>query len=135
MSVTSIQNAWNGASENVTAEFTRQGNQSQLAILCSGFRCNTINLGTVALGDTGTHYVSGGFGGGTVDLNATMVASTNAAGQTVITVTLTQSSGSLSTVNGNTTLIWTPSGAATSTTGVACATTAVTQTGSPKKNF
>ena len=45
-----------------------------------------------------------------MDLNATMVASTNAAGQTVITVTLTQSSGSLSTVNGNTTLIWTPSG-------------------------
>jgi len=136
MSVASIQNGWNGAAENVTAEFTRQGNQSQLAVLCNGFRCNMINLGTVALGDSsGTRYVNGGFGGGTVDLNATMAASINAAGQTVITVTLTQSSGSLSTVNGNSTLMWTPSGAATNTTGVACATTAVTQTGAPKKNF
>jgi type II secretory pathway pseudopilin PulG len=135
MSVDSIQHNWNGASETVTAEFTRQGSQSQLAILCTGRRCNTINIGTVALGDTGTHYVNGGFGGGTVDLNATMVASTNAAGQTVITVTLTPSSGSLSTVNTNTILTWTPSGSATSTTGVACATTAVNESGAPKKNF
>jgi type II secretory pathway pseudopilin PulG len=135
MSVNSIQNGWNGASETVTAEFTRQGSQTQLAVLCTGFRCNTINVGTVALGDTGSHYVNGGFGGGTVDLNATMVASTNAAGQTVITVTLSQSSGSLSTVNGNTTLAWTPNGNATNTTGVACATTAVNESGVPKKNF
>ncbi len=137
MSIASIQAGWNGAQENVTAEFTRQGNQSQLAVLCTGgFRCNPINLGTVALGDTGaTRYVNGGFGGGTVDLNATMVASTNAAGQTVVTVTLTQSSGSLTTVNGNTTLTWTPSASATNTTGVASATTVVTQSGPPKKNF
>ena len=131
MSVNSIQGGWNGTQEPVTAEFTRQGTQTQLAIICSGFRCNTINLGTVTLGDTsGMRYTNG-----MVDLTATMTASTNGAGQTVITITLTQSSGSLSTVNGNTTLIWTPSGNATNTAGVACATTAVTEMTAPRKNF
>ncbi len=131
MSVNSIQNGWNGASEGVTAEFSRQGNQTQLTIMCNGFRCNTINVGTVALGDTsGNRYTNG-----TVDLNATMAASTNGAGQTVITVTLTPSSGGLSTVNGNTSLVWTPSGTATNTTGTACATTAVPETTAPRKNF
>jgi len=133
MSVNTIQNGWNGTQETVTAEFTRQGNQTQLAILCSGFRCNAINLGTVMLGDTsGTRYVNGF---GTIDLNATMTMSTNAGGQTVVTVTLTQSSGSLSAVNGNTTLTWTPSGNVTNTAGVACATTAVPESGAPKRNF
>ena len=133
MRVSTIQTGWSGASETVTAEFSRQGNQTQLAILCSGFRCNTINLGTVALGDTsGTRYVNGF---GTVDLTATMVATTNAAGQTVVTVTLTQSSGSLSTVNGNTSLVWSPSGSVTNNAGVATSTTAVTQANSPKRNF
>jgi hypothetical protein len=135
MKVSTIQNGWNGTSENVTAEFTRQGNQTQLAILCTGNRCNPINLGTVALGDTsGTHYVNG-FGNSTVDLNATMVTSTNAAGQTVVTVTLTPSSGNLSTVNANTSLVWSPSAAATNNAGVACSTTAFTQANSPKRNF
>jgi hypothetical protein len=135
MKVSSIQNGWSGSSENVTAEFTRQGGgQTQLAILCNGFRCATINLGTVALGDaSGPHYVNGF--GNTVDLNATMAASTNAAGQTVVTVTLTQSSGSLSTVSGNTALTWTPSTSATNPAGVACAGTPVTESGSPKRNF
>ncbi|HEY5025183.1 MAG TPA: hypothetical protein VII76_09420, partial [Acidimicrobiales bacterium] len=134
MSVTSIQNGWSGTSENVTAEFTRQGNQTQLAILCTGgFRCNTINLGTVTLGDTlGTRYVNGF---GAVDVNATMAMTTNGAGQTVITITLTQSSGSLSTVNGNTSLMWNPSATATNTGGLACATTAVPEQTAPRKNF
>ncbi len=133
MSIASIQGGWNGSPENVTAAFSRQGNQTQLAIRCSGFRCNPINLGTVDLGDTsGSRYVNGF---GTVDLNATMAASTNGAGQTVITITLTGSSGSLSTVNGNTTLMWTPSANATNPGGVACATTAVPETTAPKRNF
>ena len=132
MKVSSIQTGWNGTSEGVTAAFTRQGNQTQLAIVCAG-RCNPINLGTVALGDTsGTRYVNGF---GNVDLSATMVETTNAAGQTVVTVTLTQSSGSLSTVNGNTSLVWSPSATATNNAGVACSTTAVTQANSPKRNF
>jgi len=132
MSVNSIQNGWNGASESVTAEFSRQGNQTQLAVLCTGgFRCNAINLGTVTLGDTsGNRYTNG-----TVDVTATMAASTNGAGQTVVTVTLTQSSGSLSTVNGNTSLVWSPSGTATNTAGTACATAAVPETTAPRKNF
>jgi hypothetical protein len=134
MKVSTIQTGWTGAAETVTAEFSRQGNQTQLAILCTGFRCNTINLGMVALGDSaGTRYVNGF--GNPVDLNATMVATTNAAGQTVVTVTLTQSSGSLSTVNSNTSLVWSPSGIVTNNAGVACSTTAVTQANAPKRNF
>jgi len=133
MSVNSIQNGWNGNQQNVAAEFTRQGNQTQLAILCTGRRCNNINLGTVTLGDTpGNRYTNG-----TVGLNATMAASTNGAGQTVITITLTQSSFALSTVNGKTTLTWTPSANATNTAvpGVACATTPVTEATAPIANF
>jgi hypothetical protein len=133
MSIASIQGGWNGSQENVTAEFSRQGNQTQLAILCSGRRCNPINLGTVMLGDTsGQRYVNGF--GNTVDLDATMAATTNGAGQTVITITLTESGG-LSTVPGNTTLVWTPSGNVTNTGGVACATTVATEATAPRKNF
>jgi hypothetical protein len=133
MSVNSIQNHWSGASETVTAEFTRQGTQTQLAIVCSGFGCSTINLGTVNLGDSaGARYLNGF---GAVDLTATMASTTNAAGQTVVTVTLTQSSGSLSAVSGNTALTWTPSGSATSTGGVASATAPVPEMNSPKRNF
>ncbi|HVA02369.1 MAG TPA: prepilin-type N-terminal cleavage/methylation domain-containing protein [Acidimicrobiales bacterium] len=133
MKVGTIQNGWAGGSEAVTAEFTRQGSQTQLTISCSGRRCNTINLGTVTLGDnSGTRYVNGFR---TVDLNATMVMTTNAAGQTVVTVTLTLSSDSVSTVNGNTSLIWTPSANVTNSAGVASATTAVTEMNSPERNF
>ncbi len=54
-----------------------------------GFRCNNPNLGTVSLGDTGSsHYIAGSFFGNTVTLSATLTASTNAAGQTVITIAL-----------------------------------------------
>ena len=132
MSLDSIQNNWNGSSEAVTAEFARQGSQSQLTILCNGRRCSTINLGTVNLGDTGTRYVNSG---NPVDVNASMAASVNAAGQTVITITLGLPNGSLTTVGVNTTLTWNPSSQATNTSGAACATATVTESGAPKKNF
>ena len=138
MSLTSIMSGWTGNSVSVLAEFTRTNGQTKLNIQCNTFRCNNDpNLGTVNLGDaSGTHYLNGGgFNGSTVDLNATMVASTDAAGQTVITITLTQSSNSFNTVNGNTTLSWSPDNGATNTAGVAVATTTVTESGSPKKNF
>jgi len=137
MSLTSILPGWNGSSTPVVAEFNRTSGQTQLTIQCSGFRCNDPNLGTVNLGDaTGTHYLNGGgFGGTTVDLNAAMAASTNAAGQTVITITLSQSNNQFNAVSATTTLTWSPSASATSTGGVACATTSVTESGAPKKNF
>ena len=137
MSLTSILSGWNGSSVNEVAQFTRTNGQTQLTVQCSGSRCNDPNLGTVNLGDaSGTHYLAGGgFQGTTVDLNATMVASTNAAGQTVITITLTQSSNSFITVSGNTTLTWTPDNGATNTAGTPVATTTMTESGSPKKNF
>ncbi len=136
MSITSIQRGWSGASEAVTAQFSRVGSQTQLSIACTGGGfggCSTINLGTVNLGDTGSSHYTSGFG--TVDVTATMAASTNAAGQTVITITLTQSSGSFSAVSGTTALTWTPSNAATNPTGVACAMTPINEVGAPKANF
>jgi hypothetical protein len=136
MSASSIMNGWNGSSTNVTATFTRQTGATSLAIQCTGFRCNDPNLGTVTLGDTGvSHYITGSFFGNSVSLAATMTMTTNAGGQSVVTITLMQSSGNFSAVAGNTALTWTPSAAATNIALVPCATTPVTESGSPKANF
>jgi len=136
MSANSIMNGWNGSSVSVTAALTRQMGATSLAIQCTGFRCNNPNLGTVALGDIGaSHYIAGSIFGNTVSLAATMTMTTNASGQSVVTIMLTQSSGSISAVAGNTTLTWTPSNAATNTAGAPCAATPVTESGSPKANF
>jgi hypothetical protein len=139
----SLNSIYNGLTLNnpvtVNAVLSRSNGATSLTIQCTARFCNNPNLGTVSLGDTGaSHYIAGGIFGGTntVTLTATMVASTNAAGQTVITITLTQSNNSsISAVAGNTTLMWTPSNGATNPTGVACATTPITETGAPKANF
>ena len=139
MSLNSIMNGLTlNSPVNVSAVFTRSNGATSLTIQCTGFRCNNPNLGSVSLGDTGaSHYIAGGnFGNSnTVTLSATLTASTNAAGQTVVTIALTGSSGSFSTVPGTTTLVWTPSNQATNPAGTACATTAVTESGAPKANF
>jgi len=136
MAPSSIMNGLNlNQPVNVTAVFSRQTGATSLTIQCTGFRCQNPNLGTVSLGDTaGSHYV-GLFG--MVSLNATMVLTTNSSGQSVITITLTQSNGGLSAVSGNTTLTWSPSSSATNAASppVACATTPVTEVGAPKANF
>ena len=106
-SIYPVRGGWNGSSVSVNAVFSRSNGATTLAIQCSGFGCTNPDLGTVSLGDTGSsHYIPGGnFGGtNTVTLTATMTASTNAAGQTVITITLTLSSSQFSAVSGNTLL-------------------------------
>ena len=130
MSINSIQNGWSGSSENVTAVFTRPGANTALSIQCSGFRCNNINLGTVNLGDAFPHYTSGG----PTFMTAAMTATTNAAGQTVITIALTNAKG-FSNSMGSTTLVWTPDPAAMNLVGTACSTTPVPEMGAPKVNF
>jgi type II secretory pathway pseudopilin PulG len=119
----------------VTAVFSRQTGATSLTIQCTGFRCSNPNLGTVSLGDSGSSRYVGGFG--SISLSATMVMTTNASGQSVVTITLTQSSASISTVSGNTALVWTPSSSATNTATppVPSATTPVNEVGAPKANF
>ncbi len=137
MSLNSIMNGLTlNSPVNVSAVFTRSTGATSLTIQCTGFRCNNPNLGSVSLGDTGSsHYIAGSFFGNTVTLNATLTASTDAAGQTVITIALTGSSGSFSAVPGATTLTWTPSNQTTNPAGTACATTAINESGAPKANF
>jgi len=136
MSANSILTGWTGSSRNVTAQFSRQGGQSTSLQICTSASCNTVvNLGTVSLGDpSGNRYMNGG----PVNVSATMVMTTNGAGQSVVTVTLTQTAAGLSALapaTTPTTLVWSPSAAATNTTNVACSATAVTESGSPKRNF
>ena len=128
MSANSILNGWNGTAHPVTASFSRQGNQTALTICTSQFCNQQVNLGTVALGDTGFSHYTGGFG--SVAVSATMTMTTNASGQSVVTVTLTQTTGSISALSPSTamtTLVWTPSPAATNGGGVPCSTAAVTE--------
>ena len=137
----SLNSIMNGLTVNnpvsVSAVFTRSTGATSLTLQCTGFRCNNNpNLGSVSLGDTGgSHYIAGSFFGNTVTLSATLTASTNAAGQTVITIALTGSSSSFSAVPGTTTLQWNPSNQATNPGGTACATTTITESGAPKANF
>jgi hypothetical protein len=135
MSPSSIWGAtWNGTgSKTVYAQFTKSGGQTQLTI-CNTNNCfnNAVNLGTVALGDGGKYL--GAFGN-TVTLNATMTIN---AADTAVTITLNPGGGSMTALNPTstaTTLVWTPDPGATNTAGVATSTTAVTESGSPKKNF
>jgi len=119
----------------VAAMFSRQTGATSLTVQCTGFGCSNPNLGTVSLGDTGTSHYVGNFA--TVGVSATLVLTTNATGQSVVTVTLTQTSTSITAVPGTTTLTWTPSAGATNaaTPPVASATTPVTEAGAPKANF
>jgi len=130
----SLNSIMNGLALNtpvsVSAVFTRSTGATSLTIQCTGFRCNNPNLGTASLGDSGSsHYIAGGFFGNTVTLSATMTATANAGGQTVITIALTQTNPSISAVPSPTTVTWTPNTAATNPGGVNCAPTAVTETG------
>jgi type II secretory pathway pseudopilin PulG len=135
MSANSILNGWTGSSRNVTAQFSRQNGQSTSLQICTSGSCNTVvNLGTVSLGDPqGNRYMNGG----SVNVNATMVMTANGS-QSVVTITLTQTAGGLSALSPadtTTTLMWSPSAAATNATGTACSTTARTESGAPKRNF
>jgi hypothetical protein len=118
----------------VAAMFSRQTGATSLTIQCTGFGCSNPNLGTVSLGDTGASHYVGNFA--TVSLTATLELTTNASGQSVVTVTLTQTSASITAVSGTTTLTWTPSAGATNTATppAASATTPVNEA-PPKANF
>ena len=52
-----------------------------------------------------------------------------------ITIVLGTASGAVTTVGNTSSMVWTPSTAATDLAGNACTATAVTQTGAAKKQF
>jgi len=128
MSANSILNNWTGATRGVTASFSRQGNQTALVICTNQFCNQQVNLGTVALGDTGASHYTGGFG--SVAVSAQITMTTNASGESVVTVTLTQTAFNISALTPpttTTTLVWTPSPAATNSGGAPCSTAPVTE--------
>ena len=132
----SIANNWTGSNPlAMYAQFSVAGSSTSLTFCISTNSCSgnrAVNLGSVNLGDTNNGYTST-----TTYLNATMSIST-VSGESVVTVTLgsrPQGSSSLSSVSTKTTLVWTPSSAASSSSlGIACLTTVVYESGS-KVNF
>lgn len=132
--LSSVSPGWTGAAVPVTlrlkdgALLGLNGSNDTLDFRRNG---STLNLGTVNLaGD----YISAA--GGTVEFNATMTTSTatvNGIIQTRVTVTLgTVASGGtgLNTVS-SAAMRWTPMAAVLDERGNACATTVVTETGTP----
>jgi hypothetical protein len=136
MKSTSILSGWSGSSTAVYVQLSRQSGSQTIWTVCTTSTCSgtTVNLGTVNLGDTGSHYVQ--FSGTTYYFNATMLLNTTN-GRTVVTVTLGNNVGSApSTVNSTTTLNWTPSASAVgSLNSVACSTATVTEANAPINNF
>jgi hypothetical protein len=138
MNPASILAGWSGASTNVQANFSRQSGQSTQLQICTTTSCNTVvNLGSVDLGDpSGNRYLTNS--GTSVNLSATMVMTT-VSGRSVVTITLTASSGTLQQLSPQTTttvLQWTPdSGATDLANGIATDTTPINESGSPKRNF
>lgn len=141
MTPSSLLSGFTGASTSVYVQLSRSSGSSTNLVVCSTNTCSTVvNLGTVSLGDSSStgYYVSpGGFG--TVTMKATMVMST-VSGESIVTVTLgTVVSGTVNAIfpaAKRTTIVWTPSALATSSSGgIACATGAVTQSAAPQVNF
>jgi len=142
MDPNSIANqTWDGSTMNVYGWFSRSGSTTVMTVCTSRTFCNggnSVNLGSVSLGDSGATHYTGSFG--SVILNATMSMAT-IGGKSVVTVTLgtvAQGSGNPTAVSGTTTLTWTPSANATtppSAGGTPCSTAPVTESGSPKANF
>ena len=141
MNAGSLLSGFTGASTAVYVQLSRGfGSSTTVWQVCtSGTSCNSpVNLGSVNMGDgSGGHYYLAN--NSTAYFNATMVMST-VSGDSVVTITLgTLISGTvtaLNPTNTTTTLTWTPSASATSTaSNTACATTNVTEVGSPKANF
>jgi hypothetical protein len=143
MNGSSLLNGFTGSSTSVYVQLTRTNGNATNWQVCNSSNCATVvGLGSVSLGDgsfhNGTLYYYVG-AGSTAVFNATMVMST-VSNESVVTVTLgSLVSGTVSALNPTstqTTLVWTPSAAATSTSGsTPCATTQVTEIGAPKSNF
>jgi hypothetical protein len=140
MNASSLLSGFTGTSTAVFVQLTRASSSSTSWQVCSTSTCGTIvKLGTVNLGDASnaSPYVAVG---GTAVFNATMSMATNSSNESVVTVTLgTAVSGTvaaLTPTSSATTLVWTPSGSATSSSGgLACATTAISEAAGPKANF
>lgn len=136
MKSTSILTGWSGSSTAVYVQLSRQSGSQTIWTVCTTSTCSgtAVNLGTVNLGDTGSHYVQ--TSGTTYYFNATMLLNTTN-GQSVVTVTLGTNVGSApSTVNSTTTLKWTPSASAVgSLNSQACSTSTVTEANAPINNF
>ncbi|TWG91133.1 hypothetical protein L615_008300000110 [Nocardioides sp. J9] len=135
----SLSAGWNGAAVPVTLRL-RDGNANGLAYgpkndVVDVLRGNgAVNLGSVALRED---YVKTKK---QVSFNATMTATTvtvDGTERTVVTIVLgAVSSGSgLRTVTTTPSMVWSPSGAATSVAGGACSTTPVTETGGADRDF
>lgn len=133
----SITPGWNGAALPVTLRL-RDGNllggtskTDAIDVLRSGA---AVQLGSIGLRED---YVKGRK---TVQLNATLTATTvtvDGTDRTIVTVTVgTLATGSgLRTVTTASTMAWTPSTAALSTTGGACAATPATEAGAADREF
>ncbi|WGX96523.1 Ig-like domain-containing protein [Nocardioides sp. L-11A] len=134
---TSITPGWSGAALPVTLRL-RDGNllggtgkTDAIDVLRNGA---SVQLGSVGLRED---YVKGRK---TVQFNATLTAATitvDGVQRTVVTVTVgTLSGGSgLRTVSTASTMVWTPSTAALSTTGGACAAAPAAESGAPDREF
>jgi hypothetical protein len=132
-----LSSGWTGTSIPVTVRVRDGGllnlgaKGDTLDVLRSGA---PVNLGSVKLNND---YVKGGQ---TVQFNATMTMSTTTLnGITVSVVTLTfgtlASGGGLKTVSGATTMVWTPSAAATDLGGTACSTSPASELGALDRDF
>ena len=139
MNANSLMSTFTGSPTTVYVELTRANGQPTSWQVCVTSNCSAgVNLGSVNMGDGASnhYYITAG---STAFFNATMVMST-VSGDSVVTVTLgTLISGTITALNPTsttTTLVWTPSAAATSTaSNTACETLTVTEIGSPKANF
>ncbi|MEH3032666.1 MAG: Ig-like domain-containing protein [Aeromicrobium erythreum] len=132
----SLLAGWDGSSRAVTLRL-RDGN-----LVGGGARNDTVDVLSgstpVALGSVmlGNDYVKSGK---TVTFTATLSATTTTSGsavRTVVTVQLGAATGSgLRTTSGTSTMVWTPSTAATDLTGNRCAAAPVTETGAADRDF
>ncbi len=119
----SILSAWTGSATLVTLHLNNVGGGDTVTIFDSA-NTTQLNLGIVGLGRAGYTSSDRIFTGSTM----TMSGST-------ITIVLGTASGAVTTVGNTSSMVWTPSTAATDLAGNACTATAVTQTGAAKKQF
>jgi hypothetical protein len=118
MSASSIRAGWSGAALAVNVALGNSASNDTVTVSTSG-----VSLGAIA---TGGNYISS---------NRTVAASIALSGSTLtLTFTSTAPAGQLNTV-ASSTMIWTPSTAATDVPGNAMLGTARTQSGAPKQNF
>jgi hypothetical protein len=133
MSAASIKSGWDGTATAVTLNFAKcGGNNTPACITFTGATLGTIETNTSG----GRTYVQNG-SSANYAFAATMVMTTNGSNQSVITITLgvVDLPARVDMSNGNKTLRWTPSSAATDLAGNAMSTTPATETGAADADF